>query len=123
MTRREWVAPGILITLVTLGANFVSDWAVERYRGNAVEISLDELKADLKRQNESTNRRIDGIDTRLQEMAKGASDTARLQEANRNLEARIAELDRDLREIEGRGQARYENLSTRLARAESKGGY
>jgi septal ring factor EnvC (AmiA/AmiB activator) len=117
MTRREWIAPGILITVLTLGTNFVSDWAVERYRGDGVERTLEELKVELKKQNDSTNRRIDGLDDRLREMAKGASDTARLQEANRTLESRIAEMRGDIKEIEGRGQARFENLSTRLARA------
>lgn len=122
MTRREWIAPGIIIATLSIGTNFVSEWAVQRYRGNNVEIALDEIKADLKRQNENVNKRIDGLDTRLQDIVRGEKETARLQEANRNLEARIAELDRDLREVEGRGQARYENLSTRLARAESRGG-
>jgi chromosome segregation ATPase len=115
--RREWIAPGLLLTLMTIGVNVASSWAVDRYRGDRAEETLRELRDELRQQNTSISKRIDQLDDRLSEMAKGATDTARLQEANRILEARLLETRADMKELEGRGQARYENLSTRLARA------
>lgn len=117
MIKREWIAPGVLLSLLTIGTNFASAWAVGRYRDDKIEEAFKDLRDDMRRQNENTSKRMDQLDSRLQEMAKGANDTARLQEANRTLESRLSELRDDLKEIEGRGQARYENVSTRLARA------
>lgn len=117
MIKREWIAPGILLSLLTVGVNFASAWAVDRYRSDKMEEAIKDLRDEVKRQNESTSQKMDKLENKLQEMAKGANDTARLQESNRTLEARLGELRGDLKELEGRGQARYENLSTRLARA------
>lgn len=117
MVKREWIAPGILLSLLTIGVNFASAWAVDRYRSDKIEEAVKDLRSEVIRQNESTTKRMDQLDNRLQEMAKGANDTARLQAENRALDKRLDEFRADLKELEGRGQARYENLSTRLARA------
>jgi len=50
MTRREWVAPGVLIALLTMGANFVSDWAVQRVKGDNTASALRDLRDEVQKQ-------------------------------------------------------------------------
>lgn len=116
MTKREWVAPGIVIALLSGAASVVGSLAVNEYRTNENEESIDEVKALIKESAKSLNERVDAMDRRLDEMSKGATDTARLEEQNRALAQQLAELKSDFREQNGKNDARYDNLSTRLAR-------
>jgi hypothetical protein len=106
----------VLIACVSGAASFGGSLAVYNYRTNQNEASIGELKQVIRESVKQTNDRLDAMDRRLNEMSKGAVDTARLEEQNRALAAQIMELKNDLRETSGKNDARYDNLSTRLAR-------
>lgn len=50
MTRREWLAPGILICMVTTAASLAGEYAVDRYKGNATADALRDLKGEVSKQ-------------------------------------------------------------------------
>lgn len=92
MTRREWVAPGILIGLLTTGANFVAGYAVDHYKADTTTNALKDLKGEVAKQNDETGRRIDKVTDRLDQMATDGKETARLQEQVRTLENTIRDV-------------------------------
>lgn len=100
MTKREWIAPGIVITVLTLGTNFVSGLAVDRYRQDRQEQAFKELKQDL-REDMAKNvselgRRITKLDDRLDKMQENGTEVVRLQERNKQLDEDLAHTRADL---------------------------
>lgn len=116
MTKKEWLTPGIIIALASGIASYGASWGAQAQRAQQTADSVSELKQLIRESVKGINERVDGMDRRLNEMSKGAVDTARLEEQNRALAAQLAELKNDLRETTGKNDARYDNLSTRLAR-------
>ena len=100
MIKREWIAPGLVITALTVGANFVSGLAVDRYRRDQQEESFKELKRDLREDLAKSigelGRRINKLDDRLDKMQEGSSEVVRLQERNRQLDAALAHTREEL---------------------------
>lgn len=116
MTLKEWMVPGVVIAFVSGAVSFGGSWAVSQYRTDRNEQSIAEVKTLIRDSVRDLNSRVDGMDKRLNEMSRGAVDTARLEEQNKALSRQIAELKDELRDVEGKSDARYDNLSTRLAR-------
>ncbi len=108
--KKEWFAPGILIAVVTSLLSFGGQWAVKNYR-------LDELKGLIQQSNASTEKRFIKIDEQLDRMSADGRETIRLQERVASLERQLQDQNAQLRELDGKGQARWDNLSGRIARA------
>lgn len=108
MTKRDWIAPGILLTVLTLSANFVSAWAVDRYRqddtekaieslGDKIDKQAGELRSEIRQQGVDSERKFEKINDRLDKMGQSAEVMARLQERNSQLTDAIRDLRDDMR--------------------------
>ncbi|HEY3492594.1 MAG TPA: hypothetical protein VGK43_06555 [Solirubrobacterales bacterium] len=92
MIPRQWIAPGILVTVLTLGANFVSAWAVDRYRTDGTERALVALRDEVREQNRDTKESISRINGRLDQMQKDGTEMIRLQERYEQMKAALADI-------------------------------
>lgn len=102
---RAWLAPGIVIALVSSILSITGSYTVNNYRLSQLENTANQ-----------TNDRIDKIWQRIDQMSQSGIDLARTQEQMRALSSQISEMKSEFREQSGRNDARYDNLSTRLAR-------
>lgn len=108
-TYKEWIVPGILISLVSALLSVGGSYAVNNYRIGEAENKIADNQA-------KTEKRIDKLQDQIERIGQGGIEMARLQEQNRALVQQINKIEDQMREIDGKTDARYDNLSTRLAR-------
>lgn len=93
--RREWLAPGILIAVLTIITNVASTWAVDRYRTDGTERALNALRSEVREQNTETKESIGNINHRLDQMQRDSTEMIRLQERNEQLKDAITSMRSD----------------------------
>lgn len=116
MSIKEWMVPGVIIALISSTLSVGGSYAVNNYRLDKAEETSSDLKRLILDSQRTTNERFDRIWNRLDAMGQSSVDMARLQEQNRVLAQQMIDLRGELKEINGKNDARYDNISTRLAR-------
>src|SRR5688572_27789108 len=121
---QSWLTPGTITSLVSTILIVGSFVGVTNYRADRQDKDWDEFRSaihsqisDLKR---TTDERIDKIDKRLDNMSNDNLNNVRLQARFESLEKDLNRLTMDIRELNGKTQAQWDSLSSRMARSEAR---
>lgn len=119
-----WLTPGTITSLISTILIVGSFVGVTNYRADRQDKDWDEFRtaihAQISELKRTTDVRIDKIDQRLDKMSNENLDNVRLQTRFEALEEDLNRLTMDIRELNGKTQAQWDNLSSRIARSEAR---
>lgn len=119
-----WLTPGTITSLVSTILIVGSFVGVTNYRAERQDRDWESFQSSIQSQisewKRTTDARIDKIDQRLDKMSNENLDNVRLQARFEALEKDLNRMTMDIRELNGKTQAQWDSLSSRIARSEAR---
>lgn len=119
-----WLTPGTITSLVSTILIVGSFVGVTNYRAERQDKDWGDFQSSIQSQisewKRTTDARIDKIDQRLDKMSNENLDNVRLQARFEALEKDLNRMTMDIRELNGKTQAQWDSLSSRIAKSEAR---
>lgn len=121
-TVKDWLTPGTITSLISTVFVIGTFVGVTNYRASRQDDDWKEFRKGITEQlaeyKRGTDAKIDKIESRIDEMSRGNLENIKLQARFDALEKELSRINQENRDLNGKVQAQWDSLTTRLARVE-----